>query len=504
MLGSFARRASRSLPSSASSAAAAASAGAFAAASASASALALASAAPAAARRPLASLAHLAHLQGRPPTVDEAAGTFAAFYYKNIREHDTPTKDHIVAFGQDERFTVGAFDVSAACNGAGTTAAPARGRVARLILRAGRCPQLRCRRPPAACSAGGERPPPDPLAPSPPEPLSSASRPSPLSVSARPSRLQRQVYAYALGLLDGLGLRKGSSVAIWMTGELEHLVVRYAAALVGATAVEIDPRLGTEAVLAILAREECRVLFASARFGGQDRLAELSRAFAAELAPAVAEGGALPLASKRLRSLKFLVCASAEFVEGVVRLRDLPVFGSDGSYDQDDVAAVQSFLAKSDTLTVPYAVAPAAAGGFARGSPLSHAQLLGSAAAAAKALALGPADVLLSTAPLHAEPGLAAGPLAAAAAGAKFVLPSKTFDAAKALAAASQQKASVLVALPEHVAPLAAELARDEGRAAPQRLYALGALRAGVVLGAPAGGAAGSLGKLALKGVQGF
>ena len=44
--------------------------------------------------------------------VDPSAGTFASFYYKNIRDFDTPTKDHIVAFGQDERFTVGAFDVS--------------------------------------------------------------------------------------------------------------------------------------------------------------------------------------------------------------------------------------------------------------------------------------------------------------------------------------------------------------------------------------------------------
>ncbi len=44
--------------------------------------------------------------------VDANAGTFAAFYYKNIREFDTPTKDHMVAFGQDEKFTVGGFDVS--------------------------------------------------------------------------------------------------------------------------------------------------------------------------------------------------------------------------------------------------------------------------------------------------------------------------------------------------------------------------------------------------------
>jgi fatty-acyl-CoA synthase len=318
---------------------------------------------------------------------------------------------------------------------------------------------------------------------------------SPLSLSLSSARAQRQVYAYALGLLDGLGLRKGDKVAVWMTDELEHLVVRYAAALVGATAVEIDPRLGMEHVLAILAREECRALFASPRFGGQDRLAELARAFAAELAPAVAEGGALPLASKRLRSLKFLVCASAEFAEGVVRLRDLPVFGSDGSYDQDDVAAVQSFLAAADTLTVPYAPAAAGGAGFARGSPVSHAQLLASAAAAAKALALSGADVLVSTAPLGGALGLAAGPLAAAAAGAKLVLPAKAFDAAKTLAAASQQKASVLVALPEHVAPLAAELAR--GGAA----YNLAALRAGVVLGASAGA---SLGKVALKGVTAF
>ena len=44
--------------------------------------------------------------------VDTSAGTFAAFYYKNIRQFDTPTKDHMVSYGQDEKFTVGGFDVS--------------------------------------------------------------------------------------------------------------------------------------------------------------------------------------------------------------------------------------------------------------------------------------------------------------------------------------------------------------------------------------------------------
>jgi hypothetical protein len=44
--------------------------------------------------------------------VDPEAGTFASFYYKHVREFDTPTKDAVVAVAQDERLTVGAFDVS--------------------------------------------------------------------------------------------------------------------------------------------------------------------------------------------------------------------------------------------------------------------------------------------------------------------------------------------------------------------------------------------------------
>ncbi len=61
-------------------------------------------------------------------------------------------------------------------------------------------------------------------------------------------RAQRQVYAYAQGLLESLGVKKGDKIAVWMTNELEHLVIRYAAALVGTAVVEIDPALGFDAV----------------------------------------------------------------------------------------------------------------------------------------------------------------------------------------------------------------------------------------------------------------
>lgn len=44
--------------------------------------------------------------------VDVNAGTFASFYYKNIKDFETPTKDHMVDFGQEDTYTVNAFDVS--------------------------------------------------------------------------------------------------------------------------------------------------------------------------------------------------------------------------------------------------------------------------------------------------------------------------------------------------------------------------------------------------------
>jgi acyl-CoA synthetase (AMP-forming)/AMP-acid ligase II len=281
-------------------------------------------------------------------------------------------------------------------------------------------------------------------------------------------------------LLDSLGINKGSKIALWMSDEVEHLVIRYAAALVGVTVIEVDPSLPTDALLTILKNEECRVLIASPRFAGQNRLELLGSVFATELAPAVKEGGNLPIQSKRLRNLKFLVCSSLEFEDGVLRFCDLPVFGNDGSYEQDDIAAVQSYLVKSDTVTVYYTPS---ASGFTRSGQTSHSQLLASALTAAKSLALTASDVLVTTAPYYSTFGLAAGPLAAASVSAKYVLPNKTFDASKTLEAATQQKATVLVVLAEHVDALKAELAKDEAKTEAKRAYNLSAIKRGVVIG---------------------
>jgi acyl-CoA synthetase (AMP-forming)/AMP-acid ligase II len=358
-----------------------------------------------------------AWLQGKPPTVNVDAGTLAAFYYKHVRQFETPTKDFVLAYGQDEKFTVEQFD--------------------------------------------------------------------------------KQVYGYAVGILEGLGVKKGTKVATWMTSELEHLVIQLAAGLIGAEVVVLDPALNFDAVLKVLGTESVRVLFMSPRVGAENRAAKLHEVFAEELDVFNYEWGYEPYNSKRFRSFKYIVQSGSEEVDGVVNLSDLPVYGTGGEHDHDDVAAVQSYLSKSDAVVTPYGLgSDGDASVPVKGKPATHADVLGVAATAARALGLNPADVVVVTAPLHTQFAVAAGALAAASANAKTVVPSKTFDAAKTLKAITQQRATVLVATPDQVASLADALALDAAKGAKAE-FSIDSLRGGLLL-APSGKTA-SLGKATLK-----
>jgi len=140
----------------------------------------------------------------------------------------------------------------------------------------------------------------------------------------------KQAYGFARGMLEGLGLRKGHKIGTWMTGEVEQLVVAYAAGMLGVEVVAIDPRVGFAGVKAVVAAESLRTLFMSPRWGAEDRLGALHAEFAEEIVPAAALNPAIydTFRSKRFRAFKHIVCTSQEFVEGVVRFKDLPVYGN--------------------------------------------------------------------------------------------------------------------------------------------------------------------------------
>ena len=148
------------------------------------------------------------------------------------------------------------------------------------------------------------------------------------------SQFNKQVVAYALGMLEGLGLKKGSRVGLWMTGESEHATLRCAAGLLGVEVVVIDPAVSFAGVRAVIAGECLHALVLSPRHGSEDRHGALRAEFAHELAP-IPEGsyGYSALESKRFRSLKHIVCSSLEHddavgpLQGVIRMADLPVYG---------------------------------------------------------------------------------------------------------------------------------------------------------------------------------
>lgn len=174
-----------------------------------------------------------------------------AFFYRNIRDFDIPTKDHIAAWGQDVKMTVSQFD--------------------------------------------------------------------------------RQVYAYAVGMLEAWSLKRGHKIGIWCVNELESAVAQYAAALIGIEAVVIDPAVGFAGVKELINSEQLRALILSPRYGTEERHEALSTEFAAELEYAKTSAGYQPINSKTYRSLRYLACTSSEFVDGVMRFNELPVYGG-GEY----------------------------------------------------------------------------------------------------------------------------------------------------------------------------
>lgn len=106
------------------------------------------------------------------------AGTLAAFYYKNVKEFDLPTKDHLFAAQQDEKFNVQQFDVRTWKCG-----------------RTEKSPALWTQQSPAHA------------------PL--------LLIPSLP--LQTYVNGYAVGLVEGYGVKKGTKVALWMGNDVENV-----------------------------------------------------------------------------------------------------------------------------------------------------------------------------------------------------------------------------------------------------------------------------------------
>jgi hypothetical protein len=108
-----------------------------------------------------------------------------------------------------------------------------------------------------------------------------------------------------------------------------QLVIQFASALAGATVIVVDPLAEVSALVSIVAAENAKALFFSPRFNGDARVSKIQEAFREELEPFTcgARVGYEPIASKRLLSLRWIVQTGFDPIEGIVRLKDLPVYG---------------------------------------------------------------------------------------------------------------------------------------------------------------------------------
>jgi hypothetical protein len=108
-----------------------------------------------------------------------------------------------------------------------------------------------------------------------------------------------------------------------------QLVIQFASALAGATVIVVDPLAEVSALVSIVAAENAKALFFSPRFNGDARVAKSRKRFGRNLSLSLVGRGVgyEPIASKRLLSLRWIVQTGFDPIEGIVRLKDLPVYG---------------------------------------------------------------------------------------------------------------------------------------------------------------------------------
>lgn len=319
--------------------------------------------------------------------------------------------------------------------------------------------------------------------------------------------------ATARGLLE-YGFKNGSKLMTWAgPTEVETVMSVLAAAHTGAHVVGLDGDADAAAVNAALGEAGARgLLIGRARAQGKDRASELvapGPGFEAMGRVPGTEGAACPtlrmherfsttgvVDSSELPHLRYVFDAShPRETNGFLGFFQLPVYHTSPC----PLPRVAPFVDPQGPLyTAGYADG---SGGVRWGQTASQAGALELAQRGAKALGLTAQDVVLVTAPMHASATMLGVCLGALQAGAKLLLPGRSFDAFQVCSAITRQRPTVLVCTPEQLDATHAELEKGPDRLSPRllrhekdriRSYNAASLRSVAVDvsgGSPAGGA---------------
>jgi fatty-acyl-CoA synthase len=257
--------------------------------------------------------------------------------------------------------------------------------------------------------------------------------------------------ALAVGLRN-LGIEPGDRIAINLPNWPEFVITCFAAAELGATIVPLNPGFAPRELQFLLRTSEATVAVTAETYRDTDYL-QLFESLLTELP-----------------DLQYLVTVGEEdlwYDDRIFQFEDMIASGRGRESTPVAVDPQESAFAIIFT--------PGTAG-TSKGVMLSHENLLATAAATARALALQPTDVTLCSVPLFHIFGLGAALLPALAVGSHVVLQER-FEPDEAFALIERHGVTVLHGVPTMFVMLLREPGRDR--------YDVSSLRTGIVAGAP-------------------
>ena len=207
--------------------------------------------------------------------------------------------------------------------------------------------------------------------------------------------MDRRVVNFAKGLLK-LGVRKGDKVGIWLSNRPEWAIAEFAVAKIGAVMVPLSTRFKAFDLEYILKQSDSTTLIMMDVFLKNNYLQVID-----EICPELR--GAKPggLNSKRLPSLRNVICLSEKKHPGMFDFQELMGEGEDPSLD-GPLKKIRSTLKSTDIINIPYTSGTT---GFPKGVMTTHEQYLGEIIAFHDRLTIKEKDRFLAAPPFFANFG---------------------------------------------------------------------------------------------------
>jgi fatty-acyl-CoA synthase len=259
------------------------------------------------------------------------------------------------------------------------------------------------------------------------------------------------------GGLLALGLKAGDRVGIWSPNRSEWVVTQFATAQIGVILVNVNPAYRLSELEYALNKVQVKALILAEKFKTSDYIGMVQT-----LAPELETSEPGRIHAQRLPHLRWVIRMGRQKTPGMFNYEDLLSWG--GPAQKARLPELAAVLNPDDAINIQFTSGTT---GNPKGATLSHHNILNNALCVAQAMKLTEQDRLCVPVPLYHCFGMVLSVLACVSVGASMVFPGEAFDPAATLKAASDERCTAELALPDFAE------------------YDLSSLRTGIMAGAP-------------------